>query len=289
MVFPDEADRVSELVLKAADEILKIYRTDFPVYEKKKGDPVTEADLLANRIIVQGIQSIWGDPVRSEEDAASHSAKLDFHKRIWILDPIDGTREFVSKNPEFALSLGLVEDGRPIFGIVMNPANGEFFWGKDGVGAGFEILSPPFQGQKIQWSQSKKFLEEESYTSSENHSKILISKSEERQGLFRNASYSEKFTLKTTGSIAYKLALVGVGKFPLVLSLRPKNDWDIAGGIAIIRASGGFDLELKTELPYTFPSAEKGIGLLAGHKNTLEKFHELYGKEVSKSVKYSWD
>ncbi|TGK05575.1 3'(2'),5'-bisphosphate nucleotidase CysQ [Leptospira langatensis] len=283
MRFPEEAETVSKLVLEAADEILSIYGTDFDVMEKSKGDPLTQADLRANEIIANGIRELLQDPVYSEEESTfSPKTKAS---RVWILDPIDGTREFVAKNPEFAISLGLVENGKLDFGIVMNPVTGEFFWGRAGIGSGYVILETPYKDRKINWDDRSKFLED---AKPEDPNQILVSVSETRDKLFQNIHYGERFVLKAKGSIAYKLALVAVGKFPMTLSLRPKNDWDVAGGIAILRASGGLDLEIKSGKEYPFLSSKLGIGLIAGKKEIVQEFWKEFQNSMQSSVRERW-
>ncbi len=284
MQFPEEAEAVSKLVLEAADEILSIYRTDFKVREKTKGDPVTEADLRANEIIANGIRNLFQEPVFSEEESTFSIDQIK-NKKVWILDPIDGTREFVAKNPEFAISLGLLENGNAVFGIVMNPATGEFFWGKEGVGSGYIVLNSPFRENQIDWTSHSKLLEN---SPKQNPNDILVSVSETKDGLFKKIHYGKEYRLKAIGSIAYKLALVAAGKYPMTLSLRPKNDWDVAGGIAILRASGGIDLEIKSGGPYPFLSSKLGIGLIAGKKELIQEFWKNFEISLQTSVKERW-
>lgn len=283
MRFPEEAELVSKLVLEAADRIFSIYGTNFHVMEKSKGDPLTEADLQANEIIAGGIRNILKDKVYSEEDSDfSHSSLKG--ERVWILDPIDGTREFVAKNPEFAISLGLLEEGKPVFGIVMNPATGEFFWGAEGKGAYYKILKSPYIENRIDWENTF-FLQS---SVSPKPSKVLVSVSETRAGLFKNLNYGNDFVFEPKGSIAYKLALVAVGKYPLTLSLRPKNDWDVAGGIAILRASLGKDLEIRSGKEYPFLTSKLGIGLIAGDAGLVTLFWEKFKTSLQTSVRDHW-
>lgn len=283
MRFPEEAELVSKLVLEAADRIFSIYGTNFHVMEKSKGDPLTEADLQANEIIAGGIRRILKDKVYSEEDSDFSHSSLG-KERVWILDPIDGTREFVAKNPEFAISLGLLEEGKPVFGIVMNPATGEFFWGAEGKGSYYTILKFPYVENRIDWKDTFYLQKSES----SQPPKILVSISETKAGLFKKLNYGNDFVLEPKGSIAYKLALVAVGKYPLTLSLRPKNDWDVAGGIAILRASLGKDLEIRSGKDYPFLTCKLGIGLLAGESELVDQFWEKFKTSLQASVRDRW-
>ncbi|TGL65705.1 3'(2'),5'-bisphosphate nucleotidase CysQ family protein [Leptospira sarikeiensis] len=283
MQFPEEAEIVSKLVLEAADRIFSIYGTDFHVMEKSKGDPLTEADIQANEIIAGGIRQILKDKVYSEEDTNfSHSSYQG--ERVWILDPIDGTREFVAKNPEFAISLGLYEKGKLSFGIVMNPANGEFFWGMEGKGASYQILKHPYIENSIDWENPFHLPKRDP----SEITKILVSVSESKAGLYKNLNYGKEYTFESKGSIAYKLALVAVGKYPMTVSLRPKNDWDVAGGLAILRASLGKDLEIRSGKDYEFLTSKLGIGLLAGESKTVQDFWEKFKTSLQSSVRDRW-
>ena len=108
-------------VLHAGEEIMSIYHTDFKVYHKSEHDPVTDADLLASEIIVASIRTLFPEDGVISEEIAPDADRLD-KKRIWILDPIDGTREFVEKTNEFSITLGLSVDGQATVGITLNPA-----------------------------------------------------------------------------------------------------------------------------------------------------------------------
>ncbi|HJU15310.1 MAG TPA: 3'(2'),5'-bisphosphate nucleotidase CysQ [Stellaceae bacterium] len=117
-----ETARLAALAAGAA--ILKIYAGEFEVYKKTDATPVTEADLAAERIIVAILQRAFPDiPVVSEELVAADGLP-PAAARFWAVDPLDGTKEFVARNGEFAVNIGLVQDGRPVLGIVHGPAQG---------------------------------------------------------------------------------------------------------------------------------------------------------------------
>src|SRR5215472_17528514 len=110
--------------LAAGEEILRVYAQDFDVREKTDKTPVTEADLAAERVIVALLEAEYPEiPVISEERVEAEGLPPSA-TRFWVVDPLDGTREFIARNGEFAVCIGLVEAGRPVLGIVHGPAKG---------------------------------------------------------------------------------------------------------------------------------------------------------------------
>jgi 3'(2'), 5'-bisphosphate nucleotidase len=117
------------LVARAGDAVMAVYNTDFRVAQKADASPVTEADVMAEAIITDGLRSLTPDiPVIGEEATASGSqaAAAD---TFWLIDPVDGTREFLDRNGEFTVNIALIHRGKPCLGIVAAPALGEVFWG----------------------------------------------------------------------------------------------------------------------------------------------------------------
>ncbi|MGH7053511.1 MAG: 3'(2'),5'-bisphosphate nucleotidase CysQ family protein, partial [Stellaceae bacterium] len=117
-------DVARRAALAAGEEIMRVYAGEFEVFKKSDATPVTEADLAAERVIVAMLQETFPDiPIVSEELVEADGLPPPA-ARFWVVDPLDGTREFVARNGEFAVSIGLVEDGRPVLGVVHGPALG---------------------------------------------------------------------------------------------------------------------------------------------------------------------
>jgi 3'(2'), 5'-bisphosphate nucleotidase len=135
--FGRESEVASHLAKEAGDVILGIYATDFSVDYKAKNDPVTEADRGASRVIVEGLRREFPDDlvVSEEEPIAALALAPD---RVWYVDPLDGTHEFIKRNGEFAVMIGLAVDGRPRVGVVFRPVTAELFLGIVGQGAWLE-------------------------------------------------------------------------------------------------------------------------------------------------------
>lgn len=191
-------------------------------------DPVTEADRALDAVLRQNLLRD-GEGWLSEE-SVDDPIRLQ-HARAWVVDPLDGTREFVKGIPEFCVSIGFVENGRPVAGGIYNPATDETFLGAIDCG----VL---YNGKPSQPSQRKTL----------DGALVLASRSEVKRGEwkpFENAA----FTVRPMGSVAYKLALVSAGLADITFTLTPKNEWDVVAGAALVLSSGGFVSTLeKTDL-----------------------------------------
>ena len=209
-----------QAALDAAGTVFARYTPGAIETEYKIGhDPVTEADRAVDALLRQNLLRD-GEGWLSEETADDLS-RLD-KQRVWIVDPLDGTREFVMGLPEFCVSIGFVENGVPVAGGIYNPATKETFLGA--VGAG--VL---YNGQPARPSQR----------SALDGALILASRSEVKRGEwkpFENGS----FKVQVMGSVAYKLALVSAGFADATFTLTPKNEWDVVAGSALVRSAGGF-------------------------------------------------
>jgi myo-inositol-1(or 4)-monophosphatase len=182
-------------------------------------DPVTDADRQLDATLRAALLRN-GEGWLSEESVDDPS-RLD-KQYVWIVDPLDGTREFVTGIPEFCASIGLVKDGQPIAGGICNPATGEFFVGS--IDGGLKYNGSPKR------ASSRKGLQ---------GATVLASRSEVKRGEW-NQFEGSPFKVTPMGSVAYKLARVAAGLDDATFTLTPKNEWDIAAGIALVLSSGGF-------------------------------------------------
>jgi len=188
--------------------------------EYKAGhDPVTEADRALDAVLRKELLR-EGEGWLSEE-SVDDPIRLQ-RSRVWVVDPLDGTREFVQGIPEFCVSIGFVENGRPVAGGIFNPATDEIFLGSIDSGV-------TYNGKPSQPSQRNTLA----------GALVLASRSEVKRGEwkpFENAA----FTVRPMGSVAYKLALVAAGLADITFTLTPKNEWDVVAGAALVRSAGGF-------------------------------------------------
>lgn len=182
-------------------------------------DPITEADRAVDAVL-RGNLLREGEGWLSEE-TADNPSRLD-KERVWIVDPLDGTREFVMGLPEFAVSIACVEKGVPVAGGIYNPATQETFLGALDAG----VL---YNGQPARASQRTAL----------DGALILASRSEVKRGEWKPFE-NGRFRVQPMGSIAYKLALVAAGRADATFTLTPKNEWDVAAGVALVKSAGGF-------------------------------------------------
>ena len=210
--------------LEAAREVLNRFTPGAIEAEYKVGhDPVTEADRAVDDILRKML-------LRPGEGWLSEETVDDFTRldkpRVWVVDPLDGTREFVQGIPEFCASIALVENGIPIAGGICNPATDELVLGSRDTGV-------TYNGKPAQPSQRKDL----------HGALVLASRSEVNRGEWKQFESAE-FNIRPMGSVAYKLGLVAAGRADLTFTLVPKNEWDVAAGAALVESAGGWVLKL---------------------------------------------
>ncbi|HEY2389123.1 MAG TPA: 3'(2'),5'-bisphosphate nucleotidase CysQ [Candidatus Binatia bacterium] len=214
-----ELKTATEAAREAGQILLRHYGGALKVSEKSVDNPVTAADLEANEALKTKILGAFpGDGWLSEETADSDERLKQ--KRVWIIDPLDGTKEFISEIPEFVVCVALVEDGAPRVAVEYNPVRDELFTAVKGRGA---FLN----GQVIHVSKQVDL----------RHAHVLASRSEEARGEWD--PYQEKMHVELTGSVAYKFALVASGRFDATFTLTPKNEWDVCAGSLLVAEAGG--------------------------------------------------
>jgi myo-inositol-1(or 4)-monophosphatase len=216
----DEIRQRIESALQAARTVFQRFTLGAIEAEYKAGhDPVTEADRALDSLLRKELLRD-GEGWLSEE-SVDDLARLE-KRRVWVVDPLDGTREFVAGIPEFCASVAMVEDGRAVAGGIYNPATNETFLGSIGVGV-------TYNGKPVKASQRKSL----------NGALVLASRSEIKRGEWKQFEIAD-FTIRPIGSVAYKLALVSAGLADATFTLVPKHEWDIAAGVALVESSGGF-------------------------------------------------
>jgi myo-inositol-1(or 4)-monophosphatase len=185
-----------------------------------------------------GLTALYSAAWLSEETADS-PARLDAAS-VWIVDPLDGTKEFIAGLPEYCVAVALVEDGVTVLGVLHNPATDEVFWAVRGGGA---FLN----GQPVSVREGNR---------------MLASRSEVPRGEFE--PFASRWDIVPTGSIQYKLGLIAAGRAAATLSRGPKHEWDICAGALIVEEAGGRASELLgAPLAYNQPFP-KVKGILAG-------------------------
>jgi myo-inositol-1(or 4)-monophosphatase len=214
-------------IVQALQAAGKIYRSrsmaSVQVDKKSGGEPVTDAEQEVNQLLFKMLVQ-EGEGWLSEE-SADNADRLT-RSRIWLVDPLDGTKEYISGIPEWCISIALLEDGDLVAAGAFNPCTDEIFYGTRETGvvsAGGTVKNPALEDANGRGPV------------------VLGSRSEVKRGEWERFRCA-KFRLHPMGSVAYKLALVAAGKAEATWTLVPKHEWDVAAGAALLHFSGGIVL-----------------------------------------------
>ena len=218
-------ERLVPLIRDAGRVIMDIYATDFDVTQKGDASPVTQADQKAEEVILAGLAEIAPDiPVVAEESVAAGRIP-DVKDRFFLVDPLDGTKEFISRNGEFTVNIALIENGSPVLGLVYAPAIGRLFGGARGAGAWLEDE----HGRR---SIACRPVPAEGLT-------VVASRSHGDETALDAFLAGRKVASRTNAGSSLKLCLVAAGEADLYPRLGRTMEWDIAAGDAVLRAAGG--------------------------------------------------
>ena len=231
----------------AGQAVMAWFRTDAEVRHKSPDQPVTDADLRADAILRDRILGARPDDGWLSEETEDDPARLD-RRRVWIIDPIDGTRSFIAGYREFAISVGLVEDGRAALGVVYNPATEDVLWATRGGGA---RRVRRWDGDPAPAPDAVSRLRVPAPGPGERPA-IVASRSELKRGEFD--AFGSEWIIRPLGSTAYKLAAVAAGVGHGFLSRGPKSEWDVVAGALIVEEAGGVVTDLRGDpLVYNRP------------------------------------
>lgn len=231
-MFKIPRTQLIEIVRRAGAAILKIYETDFSVENKADESPLTQADLAAHEIIVQGLREATPEvPVLSEESVAPDFATRRQWQRYWLVDPLDGTREFVNRNGEFTVNIALIENNLPRFGIVGVPVQDKVFTGDVAMGDA-EVVSGG-ERRAIRGRPMSANADELVVVASRSHGgERLENYVTALQSRFRSVS-------RTPVGSSLKLCVLAAGEADCYPRLGPTSEWDIAAAHAVLKAAGG--------------------------------------------------
>ncbi|WP_443190200.1 3'(2'),5'-bisphosphate nucleotidase CysQ [Pseudomonas indica] len=237
---------VIELVRAAGQAILPYWRIGVTVTEKADASPVTAADMAAHDLLVAGLRALAPDiPVLSEEDAEIPLSQRAAWTRWWLVDPLDGTKEFIAGTEEFTVNVALIERGRVLFGVVGIPASGRCYYGGAGLGAWCAEADGEPQPIAVRIAPAEAF----TVVASRRHS----SPAQERL----LAGLGERFgdlQLANVGS-SLKFCLLAEGEADCYPRLAPTSQWDTAAAQGVLEGAGGEVLDLHGE-PLTYEARE---------------------------------
>ena len=217
---------------------------------KSKSQPVTDADIKINSYLKDFLKKVTPNFGWLSEESIDDGSRLE-KGTFWCLDPIDGTRSFIAKKPEYTISLALVVKSEPIFGVIYNPRTKEMFSAEKTKGA--------YCNDRKLKVNDKKYLED---------CNLAISQSEYKK--INKYFLYEKSQIITMGSIAYKIALVAKGNIDITLSLTQKSDWDLAAASLILEEAGGI-ITKKNGDPINYNTNNLSVSSVIASNKTIHK------------------
>lgn len=240
----------------AGDEIMDVYGTDFAIEEKEDRTPLTLADKRSHELILRNLSRLHPNiPILSEEGNDIPYSKRKRWKYLWLVDPLDGTKEFINRNGEFTVNIALIQDSKPVLGVIYTPVSNIFYYAKKGSGAyrlaGNKMDEKSNNAHKIieisaelplSDSQNRPFTIVGSRSHMSNETEEYIHKSIKVRGEVR---------IITAGS-SIKLCMVADGRADVYPRFGPTMEWDIAAGQIIVEEGGGKVIKAETGEPLRY-------------------------------------
>ena len=219
MAWNDERDVLIDALRMAGAEALRLAVDGFETIQKPDQSPVTSADLAVNTVLHARLTSAFPQDGWLSEESPDDLVRLQ-KRRVWVVDPIDGTKAFINGEPEFCISVALIEQGQPMVAAIFNPSTHELFTAVRGEGLHLnnEPVSP-------------------SAALSGLDPVIALNPWEQQIGRFTSLTLS--MTSRPIRSIAWVLTLAAIGRIDAVATLEPQNEWDVAAGALLIEEAGG--------------------------------------------------
>lgn len=222
---------VIDLSRRAGQAILEVYHRDFDVEHKADASPLTEADLASHRLIVEGLRALTPEvPVLSEESASIPWETRRQWSRYWLVDPLDGTREFVKRNGEFTVNIALIEAHRVIMGVVQTPVTGDLYYACAGDGAFWQSAPEAEPRRLAARAPAHPLVVAGSRSHGSDRQRVLL----DRLG---------EYTLVPRGS-SLKFCLIARGEADLYLRAGPTSEWDTGAAQCVLEEAGGAVLKL---------------------------------------------
>ena len=235
MSMERELEVALNVARQAGRKILEYYRHDPEVRWKGVNDPVTAADQEANEIIVTELRRVFPDDGILAEESPDNMERLN-RSRVWMIDPMDGTKQFIEKIDEFAVMIGLAVDGEPQMGVVYQPTIDRLYYGAIGAGA---YIEEKWSTKRLHVAEVQDFAKM-SIALSRSHHSATVDRICEHLGVVQKVR---------SGSVGLKFGLIAEGRAHLYLHVTSQtNQWDTCGPEAILRAAGGTITDLRGEL-----------------------------------------
>lgn len=235
---------VKKIAFDAGAAILGYYQTHYDVQIKADDTPVTEADRAASQIIENALSANTSWPVLSEESALPDWDERRHWSRYWLVDPLDGTREFVKGSGDFTVNIALVHHNRPVFGLVHAPVTGDTWWAAEGKGAWYARGDDTESRQRVVGLPER--ISDWVELGSRTHSSDAVEAFRTRLG---------PHTLKAVGS-SIKMCQIASGQAHIYARLGPTSEWDTAAAQVVLEEAGGVLLSAETLAPLSYNRTE---------------------------------
>ena len=223
--------KVCNIAIKAGKEILKYYTEDIHVTHKDDSSPLTKADLASNKIIMNALQQLDSTiPILSEESLVEWKERKNWTK-YWLVDPLDGTKEFIKQNGEFTVNIALIENNKPILGVIFTPVKFDLYFAQKNYGS-YKINS---SSKLINLQEAVKIF----VANQSSIKRIIGSRSHSNQTFdsWVNQNFPNSEIVQAGSSL--KFCLVAEGAADIYLRFGPTSEWDIAAGHIIVNEAGG--------------------------------------------------
>lgn len=245
MIDQVKIEDIKEIAQRAGEEILAVYGTEFSVDVKEDKSPLTEADRRSNAVIVEALERLYSEiPIISEETKTVEYGERKDWEYFWLVDPLDGTKEFIKRNGEFTVNIALVHGDRPVLGVVYQPVGDCLFWGIEGEGAWKSVGD----GEPVKLEGGPKYLEKEDVT-------VVASRSHqtpEVQAFVADLEAAGKKVEFLSAGSSLKLCLVAEGSADVYPRLGPTMEWDTGAAHAVASAAGREVLNHETRKPLVY-------------------------------------
>ena len=229
MNINEELLKISNISVEAGRIILDFYNKNLNITFKADESPLTQADLASNKFITDSIKKMSPNiPILSEEEFVEWHIRKEW-KKYWLIDPLDGTKEFIKRNGEFTVNVALINDGFPIFGSVYAPFKKELYWAYKNLGA---------------WKSENKASEFQIFTKlNTSNKRIVISRSHPNEKVTEFINQYDSHELIRMGS-SLKLCCIAEGKADIYPRLGPTSEWDIGAAQCVVEEAGGSVLQV---------------------------------------------
>ena len=219
-------DPVVALAIDAGRKILQVYSSDFEVQSKDDDSPLTQADLASHHCIVAGLKSLTPEiPIISEESELPNFEERSQWDRYWIIDPLDGTKEFVNRNGEFTVNIALIDKQKPVFGVVHVPVQDKTYWGCEGFGAERRDSDGGVESIHVSATSSDPV-------------RVVGSRSHRGASLDTYLDKLGEYDMIPMGS-SLKFCVIAEGGADLYPRLGLTSEWDTAAAQAVVEQAGG--------------------------------------------------